>query len=172
MHPDQQDVAFIGFVRPGVGAIPPIAEQQAQWWTALILGIMPLPTSEPHYHLLAKQSARIHYGVDHGAYMSQLGRDFGGAPSLRELYRVHGLKVLLVYCFGASFTTFYRLLGPFRFDQAAEITKMELAETIRRRGVLGNLFFGLIPMLFYGTLNLFVYFLDIIQLLPKEKKAV
>jgi hypothetical protein len=54
----------------------------------------------------------------------------------------HGLKVLLVYCFGASFVTFYRLVGPFKSDVAPEITKTELAETILRRGILGNLFFG------------------------------
>ena len=156
-------------MRPGVGAIPPITEQQALWWTALILGTMPLPQTEPHYHLLAKKTARIHYGVDHSAYMSQLGRDFGGAPGLRELYAAHGLKVLLVYCFGASYCTFYRLVGPFRFEGAAGITKTELAETIQRRGILGNLFFGLIPMLFYGGVNLLAYVLDKVGGFPKEK---
>lgn len=142
VSPVDPSISFIGFVRPGVGAIPPIAEQQAMWWTALITNQMALPTDPPHYHLLAKESSRIQYGVDHSAYMSTLAKDFGGAPGLRELYAAHGLKVLLVYCFGASFVTFYRLVGPFKSDVAPSITKTELAETILRRGILGNLFFG------------------------------
>jgi dimethylaniline monooxygenase (N-oxide forming) len=142
VSPDDISVSFIGFVRPGVGAIPPIAEQQAMWWTALITGRMSIPTDPPHYHLLSKDTSRIKYGVDHSAYMSVLAKDFGGAPGLLELYREHGLRVLFAYCFGASFVTFYRLVGPFRSKVAPEITKGELTETILRRGVLGNLFFG------------------------------
>jgi dimethylaniline monooxygenase (N-oxide forming) len=142
VSPSDPSISFIGFVRPGVGAIPPIAEQQAMWWTALITNQMAMPTDPPHYHLLAKETSRIQYGVDHSAYMSTLAKDFGGAPGLRELYTAHGLKVLLVYCFGASFVTFYRLVGPFKSDVAPSITRTELAETILRRGILGNLFFG------------------------------
>jgi len=142
VSPADPSISFIGFVRPGVGAIPPIAEQQAMWWTALITNQIAMPTDPPHYHLLAKETSRIKYGVDHSAYMSTLAKDFGGAPGLRELYMAHGLKVLLVYCFGASFVTFYRLVGPFKSDVAPSITKTELAETILRRGILGNLFFG------------------------------
>jgi dimethylaniline monooxygenase (N-oxide forming) len=163
VSPKDPSMSFIGFVRPGVGAIPPIAEQQAMWWTALITNQMPMPTDPPHYHLLTKETSRIQYGIDHSAYMSTLAKDFGGAPGLRELYmvrnfhvrtpcetninfvlniKVHGMKILLVYCFGASFVTFYRLIGPFKSELAANITKTELAETIMRRGILGNLFFG------------------------------
>ncbi|KAH7037876.1 dimethylaniline monooxygenase [Microdochium trichocladiopsis] len=163
INPSHPDIAFIGFVRPGVGAIPPIAEQQSLWYTALITNRMPLSvpmSSPPHYHLLAKSTARIQYGVDHSAYMSQLGRDFGGAPGIPALLRAHGLHVTLIYCFGASFCTFYRLLGPFAFPGAVDITKGELAETIYRRGLLGNLFFGLIPMVFYGLLNALAWVLE------------
>jgi dimethylaniline monooxygenase (N-oxide forming) len=74
--------------------------------------------------------------------MSTLAKDFGGAPGLLELWKEHGLKVMLVYAFGASFVTFYRLLGPFKCKEAPEIARTELAETILRRGVLGNVFFG------------------------------
>ncbi|KAF7713645.1 Flavin-containing monooxygenase [Penicillium ucsense] len=172
VSPSHPDIAFIGFVRPGVGAIPPIAEQQAMWWTALITGRMDLPTDPPHYHLLAAKGSRIQYGVDHSAYMSTLARDFGGAPGLRELYREHGLRILLVYCFGASFVTFYRLVGPFRSPVAPEITRTELEETIRRRGILGNIFFGVIPMLFYGVLNAVAFALDRMGLIPAEDKII
>ena len=165
---DRPDVAFIGFVRPGVGAIPPIAEQQAMWWTALILGLMPLPTDPPHYHLLAPKNPRIDYGVDYSAYMATLAKDFGGSPPLTDLWKTHGFKVLLAYCFGASFVTFYRLLGPFAFPEAADISKTELMKTIKRRGVAGNFFFGVIPMAFYGLVNGLAMLLEIVGLVPKE----
>ncbi|KAH7383386.1 dimethylaniline monooxygenase [Pyrenochaeta sp. MPI-SDFR-AT-0127] len=168
ISPAEPSVSFIGFVRPGVGAIPPIAEQQAMWWTALITGQMTMPKDPPYYHLLSRKESRIQYGVDHSAYMSTLGKDFGGAPGLRELWVIHGLKVVLVYCFGASFVTFYRLVGPFKSEVAPGIAKTELAETITRRGVLGNLFFGVIPMAFYGLINAMALMLEIFGFIPRE----
>lgn len=169
---DQPDIAFIGFVRPGVGAIPPITEQQAMWWTALILGKMDLPTDPPHYHLLAGSGSRVRYGVDHSAYMSTLAKDFGGAPGLIELWKAHGVRVLLTYCFGASFVTFYRLTGPFQSKLAPVIATTELAETILRRGLIGNFFFGVLPMIFYGSLNLLAYILELLGFIPKEESII
>jgi dimethylaniline monooxygenase (N-oxide forming) len=168
-HPD---VGFIGFVRPGVGAIPPIAEQQAMWWTALTLGKMQEPTRAGHYKLLTKNNARIEYGVDYSTYMSVLAQDFGGAPSLLELWRLHGFTILLVYCFGASFVSFYRLTGPFASSMAPEITKTELLDTVMRRGLTGNFFFGVVPMLFYGILNGVSYMLEKLGVLSQERPAV
>lgn len=139
-------VAFIGFTRPGVGAIPPQAEMSAQLWTMLLAGRLAPPTSPPHYHLLAAPTARIQYGVDYSSYVSQLARDQGSDPGLLELYRKHGLHVLLAYVLGAAFTPFYRLTGPWRSETAAEIAKTELWDTIRRRGIGGNLMMGIIPM--------------------------
>jgi dimethylaniline monooxygenase (N-oxide forming) len=101
-----------------------------------------------------------------------LARDFGGAPSLRQLWTEHGLKVLLVYCFGASFVTFYRLVGPFKCDEAPRIARTELAETIARRGILGNVFFGVIPMVFYGIINLVALVAEMVGLVPEEKMVV
>ena len=154
VDPVRPDVAFIGFVRPGVGAIPPLAEQQAMWWTAHILGyVKDLPTTEPHYHLLAPTTARIQYGVDHSAYMSTLAKDMGAAPDLMQLWREYGWRVLLAYCFGASFVSFYRLCGPFADKSMKEIAEGELMDTVKRRGYIGNFFFGVIPMGFYGLIN-------------------
>lgn len=48
--------------------------------------------------------------------MSTLARDMGAAPDVFELLRVHGLFVTFVYCFGAAFPTFYRLLGPWQSE--------------------------------------------------------
>ncbi|KAI0094077.1 FAD/NAD(P)-binding domain-containing protein [Irpex rosettiformis] len=148
-----ETVAFIGFVRPGVGAIPPIAEMQSFFWVSFLKGHIKRPLSLPHYHLLMKENARIKYGVDHGAYMSTLAKDIGAAPGLWELFREHGLHILICYCFGAAFTTFYRLIGPYRSSQAPKIVKTELWDTIVRRGFWGNLIMGLIPMVFYLIIN-------------------
>ena len=165
------DVGFIGFVRPGVGAIPPIAEQQAMWWTALILGKMQEPRNAGHYKLLTKNEARIEYGVDYSTYMSLLARDFGGAPGLRELWRMHGLTVLFVYCFGASFVSLYRLAGPFASPKAPGTARTELLNTVLRRGITGNFFFGVIPMVFYGLLNGIAFLLEFIGILASEQES-
>ena len=67
LHSSDPTLAFIGFVRPGVGAIPPISEMQAMFWEGIISGRRAIPKDEEHYHLLQKRGARITYGVDHGA---------------------------------------------------------------------------------------------------------
>lgn len=91
---DDISVAWIGHVRPGVGAIPPIAEMQVMLWALMVTGQVPVPTSTPHYRLLASKTARIQYGVDHSAYMSTLARDMGAQPGLSELYWKHGTKTV------------------------------------------------------------------------------
>jgi len=155
-----ESVGFIGFVRPGVGAIPPIAEMQAFFWISLIKGEVRKPLPPPYYHLLVKDTARIKYGVDHSTYMSTLAKDIGASPGLWELGREYGTHVLICYCFGAAFTSFYRLVGPFRSDTAPEVIKTEIWDTITRRGIMGNVIMGVIPMAFYTALNLMVWMLE------------
>jgi dimethylaniline monooxygenase (N-oxide forming) len=74
----EKEMAWIGFLRPGVGglsfsdrdhqierdnmilvAIPPMAEQQAMFWTLLLQDRIPVPTGEGNYHLLTSKKARI-----------------------------------------------------------------------------------------------------------------
>ncbi|KDQ59577.1 hypothetical protein JAAARDRAFT_77653 [Jaapia argillacea MUCL 33604] len=155
-----ETVGFIGFVRPGVGAIPPIAEMQAFFWISLLKNQVKKPMPPPNYHLLVKETARIKYGVDHSTYMSTLAKDIGAAPGLWELWRLYGTHVLLCYCFGAAFTPFYRLVGPFRSKVAPQVIKTELWDTITRRGVMGNLIMGVIPMVFYLTVNGLAFVLE------------
>ncbi|KAF8078064.1 hypothetical protein FPV67DRAFT_1463978 [Lyophyllum atratum] len=165
-----ETVGFIGFVRPGVGAIPPIAEMQTFFWISVIKGQVKRPLTPPHYHLLVKDTARIKYGVDHSTYMSTLAKDIGAAPGLLELWYEYGVHVVACYCFGAAFTSFYRLTGPFRSRTASQIVKTEIWDTITRRGILGNLTMGLIPMMFYLALNFVVYVVAFIwQLLDLSK---
>jgi len=157
-----EDVAFIGFVRPGVGAIPPIAEMQAMFWISLLKGQVRRPLPPPHYHLLVKETARIKYGVDYSTYMSTLAKDISAAPGLCELWREYGTHVLLCYSFGAAFTTFYRLVGPYRSARAPEVIKTELWDTVTRRGIMGNVLMGLVPMAFYLAVNATAYIAELI----------
>jgi dimethylaniline monooxygenase (N-oxide forming) len=60
-----ETIGFIGFVRPGVGAIPPIAEMQSFFWISLLKMQVKQPLVPPHYHLLVKDTARIKYGVEY-----------------------------------------------------------------------------------------------------------
>lgn len=140
-------------------------------WSLILQNRVPIPKDPGYYRLLAKKQARIQvrtepskgyctadilvlqYGVDHSTYSHALADAFGGAPSLSELYWQYGFKILIAYCFGAAFTPFYRLVGPFRSETAPEIIKTEIWEVICRRGLIGNLFMGLIPMIFYGLVS-------------------
>lgn len=150
-------VAYIGFTRPGVGAIPPHSEMAAQWWTLILAGRMRPPTKPGHYRLLSAPDARIGYGVDYSAYVSQLARDAGMDPGLWDLFVQHGPWVLASYCLGAAFTPFYRLTGPWQSEKAPVIAKTELWDTITRRGIAGNLMMGLIPMVAYAFVNILAY---------------
>lgn len=166
-------------------------------WAMLLTKKAPIPTSAPHYRLLASKTARIQYGfvwkiwqflsnhqlttscisllisVDYSAYMSTLAQDMGSSPSLLTLYNKYGLHVLTAYCLGAAFVSFYRLTGFYESVEVEEVVTGEIWETIGRRGVVGNLFMGVvslvccfpsrcsvlinlniqIPMIFYGLVN-------------------
>jgi dimethylaniline monooxygenase (N-oxide forming) len=65
-----------------------------------------------------------------------------------------------VKSFGAAFTSFYRLVGPFRSDVAPQVIKTEIWDTITRRGIVGNVIMGIVPMSFYATLNLMAWALE------------
>ena len=123
----------------------------------------------PHYHLLVSKGTRIQYSVNYSAYISTLAQDFGGAPNLLQLYQHHGLPILLMYCFGISFITFYRLLGPFKSLDTLKIARIELAETVLRRGIIGNYLFAVLPIIFYRILNAIAYLLDICTFITEEE---
>lgn len=142
-------VAFIGFVRPSFGAIPPLSELQAQLWVTKLaqpslLPDMLDPADEPQYKLKSSREARIQYGVDHESYAYQLAVDMGAAPSLSEVvfagwrYSRAGngawYKLPLVWALGANFNAKFRLQGPWQWDGANEVLVDELWDTIARRG--------------------------------------
>ena len=124
------------------------------FWALLLLERIPIPTSEPHYKLLASKGARIQHGVDYSAYMATLAADMEASPTLWQLWSAYGFKVLIGYwfagphhpprtkahqtfhSFGAAFVPYYRLVGPYKSPEMEEIVTTELWETITRRGLV------------------------------------
>ncbi|KAI1080722.1 FAD/NAD(P)-binding domain-containing protein [Whalleya microplaca] len=166
---DDPSIGFIGFVRPNLGAIPPLAEMQAQLWVLKILAPERLgpvaPDDEPHYRLVSKKTARIRYGVDHESYTYQLALDMNTAPSFLEVLRIgfkgnqgSWWKLPLTWALGANFNTKFRLRGPWKWDGAVEVMTGELWDTVARRELFfGHFTLSVVPMLIFGPINLLVY---------------
>ncbi|KAK8141382.1 hypothetical protein G3M48_000139 [Beauveria asiatica] len=137
-------VGFIGFVRPSLGAIPPLSEMQAQLWVARLLARHRIPgplhpRDEWHYKLRSVPGARVQCGVDHESYAYQLALDMESAPGFTDVVGFRSLKLLLVWGLGANFNTKFRLRGPWQWDGApAMLASREFWETITRRPI----FFG------------------------------
>ncbi|EGU72840.1 hypothetical protein FOXB_16641, partial [Fusarium oxysporum f. sp. conglutinans Fo5176] len=114
---EQPTMGFLGFVRPSLGAIPPLAEMQAQ----------------------LKPADRVTYGVDHESYAYQLALDMNSAPGIVDIWRItrttqiltmHSMcRLLIIWAFGAHFNTKFRLIGPWVWDGATEV--LELARRNR-----------------------------------------
>lgn len=159
-------VGFIGFIRPGFGAIPPLAELQSMLFTMNLLNRVPNPLStddEWHYRMIHPPSNRITYGVEHDSYAYQLAKDIGGAASITDVLRLalrtrRGWRLPYVWAGGASFNPKFRMVGPWRFDGAPEMLTGELWETIsRREGLFGNVPLSILPMMYLGGVNLYYY---------------
>lgn len=137
-------IGFIGFLRPSLGAIPPLAEMQAQLWTVNLLAPHKIPRAlvtedEMHYRLHPLPGARITYGVDHESYAYQLALDMDAAPGLTDILRLQSWRLLFIWALGAHFNTKFRLQGPWKWDGAQELlVSDEFWQTITRR----PLFFG------------------------------
>lgn len=158
---DDPSLAFIGFVRPNLGAIPPLAEMQAQLWVAKLLAPSKLAGGgnlrkgdEQHYQLDMSDNPRLKCGVDHESYAYQLTLDMRSAISFSEVVKlactesfsrrgmagvsghaVQGIwyKLPLTWALGANFNTKFRLCGPWTWDGAVDVVVGELWETIARR---------------------------------------
>lgn len=149
-HRDDPTVAFLGFIRPSLGAIPPLSEMQAQLWVLHLVSPQRIPRpltpdDEPHYRLLHPPESRVQYGVDHESYAYQLALDMDSAPGALEVVglglvaggnRVYRLP--LTWALGANFNTKFRLRGPWKWEGAVDVLADELWQTVARRGV----FFG------------------------------
>ncbi|KAK0671296.1 hypothetical protein QBC41DRAFT_363349 [Cercophora samala] len=90
-HDRDPTVGFIGFLRPSLGAIPPLAEMQAQLWILKVVAPERVPElraeDEPHYRLLHGRDSRVGYGIDHESYVYQLALDMNSATGFTEIVK-------------------------------------------------------------------------------------
>ena len=156
-----EDVAFIGFLRPSFGAIPPLAELQAQLWTLSLLSRLPAPlTPQDHYKRHHPPGSRVKYGVDHESYAYQLALDMGSAPSFTKVIGM-GWKVAVTWALSAQVNTKFRLTGPWKWERAKKVMETEIWETVaRRRGFFGHFTLSFMPIVLFGTLSAVLYVLE------------
>lgn len=147
---DDPTVGFIGFVRPGFGAIPPLSELQAMLWIAHLVGRVQkplLPDDEWHYRLIGPPDARLSYGVEHDSYAYQLALDMDAAPSLTQVVRLGFAdagrpfwRLPWIWAAAPNFTVKFRLVGPWAWHGAVQVMTDDLWEVItRRRGFFSEL---------------------------------
>ena len=160
-RPQEPTLAFLGFVRPNVGAIPPMSELQVLWWIEKLRGRIAAGHAPPSYGLLGK---KLVYGVDYGNYMHQLAAEFGAVPSLWSLARRP--RVLVAYCLGQAYVSFFRLQGPFASQEAWEVAATELYAPVLRRGIATNLVF-LAVMLVFGSMSAALCAAEAVLALPR-----
>lgn len=144
-------LGFIGFVRPNVGAIPPMSELQVMWWLEHIKGRtkkLTKRTGSPSYMVLGQ---KYRYGVDYGNYMHRVAEEIDAAPTLTTLAKSrHPIKALYTYCIGQSMISLFRLQGPYESELCWEVVIGELWRVCLKRGVLENC--GLLFMTFLSLL--------------------
>jgi dimethylaniline monooxygenase (N-oxide forming) len=131
-------LGFIGFVRPNVGAIPPMSELQVMWWLERMKGaVNMLPNSDPPSYMVLGR--KYPYGVDYGSYMHRVAEDFGAAPTLTTLSKSsHPFKALYTYCIGQSMISLFRLQGPYASAVCWEVVTGELWRVCLKRGLAEN----------------------------------
>lgn len=115
---DDTSVGYIGFVRPSLGAIPPLAELQAQLWVLGVINKLPPgPPRDFSYKLKFRPIRRAYeqFVVDHESYAYQLALDMGSAPSFTEVLGFGG-KVAFTWAMGSNFNPKFRLVGPWKLQ--------------------------------------------------------
>ncbi|KIW04498.1 uncharacterized protein PV09_04255 [Verruconis gallopava] len=158
---DDESVGYIGFVRPSFGAIPPLAELQAQVWVLAILKRLPSKLQhEDHYRLHHSPTSRIQYGVDHESYVYQLACDLGSAPSVIDVLSL-GWKTMLSWALSANVNPKFRLVGPWRWNGARAVMEGEIWETVTRRKLIwGHLTLAVMPMFVFGSISLLLLIVE------------
>ena len=184
---DDDTIGFIGFVRPAFGAIPSLAELQAQLFIMHLvqpsaIAHQLLPEDEFHYRLRTPPGARITYGVDHETYAYQLALDMDTAPSFTEVLKAGfaagppghrtGIwyKLPIVWAAGAQFNAKFRIRGPWKWGGAVNVLAVELWPTISRRGgFLGNFTLAVVPIVSLGILSFWLWVVGLVVGIAKPR---
>lgn len=126
--PGDRSLGFIGFARPNVGALPPVAELQARWFAGVLAGKLHLPDeasmrvaiqadATQYNRTRANYAERLNSLVDYHVYTNQLARLIGCQP---QLWRLLTKPKLLYLCLFGPYASYqYRLHGyGAKFDKA------------------------------------------------------
>ena len=149
LDPDEPTLAYIGYVRPNVGAIPPMAELQALWWVATLAeATTGAAVVDGRYKLTDR---RVEYGVDYGYYMFALAQELGVVPNLAR-WILERPAVAVAAAFGQAHAPIFLLDGPFASPAAADVCATELLAPLRKRGLALNAVF-LFNLVFFGAVN-------------------
>src|SRR5919199_3175671 len=133
--PGESTLAFIGFARPHVGAMPPMAEMQARWFARVLSGQVKLPDAEQMksvaeadaqaYNQFRKFHAqRVTSLVDYFRYMNEIGAFVGCRPNLLRLLLKP--KMFVAVLFGPLAAFQFRLHG---YGANPEAAMESLAQT-------------------------------------------
>mmetsp|Transcript_868 Transcript_868/g.1968 ORF Transcript_868/g.1968 Transcript_868/m.1968 type:complete len:574 (+) Transcript_868:73-1794(+) len=162
LDPAEPRLAYFGFVRPNVGAIPPMSEMQAMWWTRRLENGLEEKTDKNRLDRTCYKLKECHlpYGVDYGYYMFALARDIGAMPSLLH-WLFQNWRVCLTCAFGQAHVPIFRLEGPFRTPEAEETCAGELFQVLLKRPMIMNFTF-LVEAICFGIIN------GVAQLLEKR----
>ncbi|KAH7178239.1 hypothetical protein DER46DRAFT_494730, partial [Fusarium sp. MPI-SDFR-AT-0072] len=145
---DEPKMGLIGFIRPSLDAISPLAEMQAQLWVSKLLAPHKLkhlkPEDEAHYRLHCRPNARVTYGVDHESYAYQLALDIDSAPGITDILNLirrseirSAYRLLVIWAFEAHFNAKFRFVGPWAWEHAQELfVSDEFWQTITRRPII------------------------------------
>lgn len=180
----EDGIAYIGFTRPAFGAIPPIAELQAQLWIYNLLASklvathcpkinapqrspFAIPQYELDYQMHSRDTvhdfARHKRAVDQESYVYQLMLDLGSAPTWLHVWQEFGREVFFTWAMGPNFTPKSRLIGPWSTPriahEAASLMRAdgELGTLVRRTGGLVFLFtYTIIPLMIFAPLCVFI----------------
>ncbi|UQC75691.1 Gcd10p family protein [Colletotrichum lupini] len=159
-YPEPSELDVRGIWRRGevtAGAIPPLAELQAQLWVLNLLRhkypqqmALHAPDASqgesnddaiPHYEIDYALKARgghdlfkSKHGVEQESYAYQLALDMGSAPTFSFMKR-QGFKALFTWAMGSNFNTKFRLIGPWRWTKGAlPIMRGELFDVVKQTG--------------------------------------
>ena len=144
---DDPTIGFIGFVRPSLGAIPPLSEMQTQLWILNLAAPRRIPrplssSDEHHYKMRSPENARIKYGVDHESYVYQLALDMDSALGFQEALQLGWSKnwrLPLVWALSANLNTKFRLKGPWKWNEAEKVMLGEIWGMICKRRLFSGM---------------------------------
>ena len=108
-------------------------------------GLPPLPPlrrrDQWHYALARGPEDRIQHGIDHDSYVYQLALDMGAAPGVTDLARIswrrgwrRGWNIIPSWAFVSQVNPKFRLVGPWRWDGAADVLHGEMWSLVQKNG--------------------------------------